>query len=123
MTSPFLTRWPRRTRNSVSTPPVRAVTVTLRSASVRPDSTSLRLCWHDRRSSITATRNSFCASASAGAIAARLSAVSCGSRCPDAIQSAAAATRPTAAMRLAFIDELPPRLAASPAAGCAACGA
>ncbi len=43
MMSPSFTRAPRRTRNSVSTPPERAVTVTRRSASVRPASTSLRL--------------------------------------------------------------------------------
>ena len=56
----------------------------------------------------TATRNSFLASPLAGAnAAARLSAHSCGRKWPDAIQSAAAATRPTAVMRLAFIGSSP----------------
>ena len=44
MISPFFTCWPRLTRISVSTPPVRAVIVTFLSASVRPDKVSLRAC-------------------------------------------------------------------------------
>ena len=53
MMSPSLTALPRLTRSSVSTPPVRAVTMTRLSASVRPEIVSLRLCCttfagHDR---------------------------------------------------------------------------
>ena len=77
MMSPAFTQVPRRTLSSVSTPPVRAVTVTRRSASVRPDIRSLRLCGTTLVCE-TATRKSFFASASLGRTAARLSALSCG---------------------------------------------
>ena len=118
MMSPFSTRDPRRTRNSVSTPPERAATVTRLSASVRPESTSLRACsttWAGK----TATRNGFLAAPSLRS-AALLAAVSCGRKCPDAIQSTAAATRPTAVMRLPFIGSPPCRV--RPSGGRAACG-
>ena len=105
MMSPFSTHEPRRTRSSVRMPPVRAVTTTRLSASVRPDRASLRLCGASRVG-VTATRNSFFASPSPVRTAARLSALSCGRKWPDAIHSAAAATRPTAVMRLAFIGAL-----------------
>ena len=65
MTSPCLTNWPRRTFSSDTTPEARAVTIILRSASVRPESTSLRLRG-STSAGTTATRNAF-ASRSGGA--------------------------------------------------------
>ena len=106
MISPFLTHVPRLTRSSVRMPPVRAVRVTRLSASVRPATMSLRLCGTTVVPA-TATRKSFFASPSPPRTAARLSADSCGRKCPDAIQSPAAATRPTAVRRLAFIEYSP----------------
>ena len=46
-TSPSLTRVPRLILSSVTMPPVRAVMVPWRSASVRPEIVSLRLCGHE----------------------------------------------------------------------------
>jgi hypothetical protein len=77
-----------------------------------PERTSLRLCG-TTDVSMTATRNSFSFVAS-GRTAARLSAVSCGMRGPDSTQRAAAATRPIAVTRLAFIS-ISPRPSSHPA--------
>ncbi len=78
ITSSFCTSCPRFTRSSVRMPPVRATAITLRSASVRPDRISLRLCC-SFFASMTATRNSFGA-CSLARTAAWLSGVSCGIR-------------------------------------------
>src|SRR5262249_18331923 len=80
-------------------PPVRAVMVTRLSASVRPATVSLRLCGTTVVPT-TATRKSFFAPSSPARTAARLSAVSCGRKCPDTIHSPAAATRPISVTRL-----------------------
>ena len=101
ITSPCFTCCPRRTFSSLMTPSPRAVTIIFFSASVRPERTSCRLRGSSR-ATMTDTRNRF-ASATAGPTAARLSAVSCGNRCPDAIQAPAATTMPTATMRLPFM--------------------
>ncbi len=108
MMSPFLTCEPRRTRSSCSRPLVRAKVMTLRSASVRPESISLRL-WATTLVSITATRKAL--------VDLRLV-------CPqrrfafrrfmrDEItgqdHKAAAATRPTAVTRLPFMATSPRR--------------
>ena len=72
MTSPFLTHIPRLILRSVSTPPVRAVTVTCLSASVRPAIVSLRLCGTTVVVA-TATRKGFFAAPSPARTATRLS--------------------------------------------------
>ena len=72
MTSPFLTHIPRLILRSVSTPPVRAVTVTRLSASVRPAMVNLRL-WGTTLVIATATRKGFFAAPSPARTATRLS--------------------------------------------------
>ena len=91
-----------RTLSSVTTPAARAVTITRLSASVRPDSTSLRLCG-TTVARTTATRNGFFIASAAVRSAASVGAGWCGSNCPEAIHSPAAATMPSAVKCRAFI--------------------
>jgi len=79
ITSPSFTTEPRRTLSSLTTPSTRAVTIILRSASVRPERTSCRLRGATCATAMP-TRNGFCVSVALVRTAARLSALSCGSR-------------------------------------------